>query len=219
MNSREKRKQKYEKMRKNEMINAAELLFLEKSFDETKMKAIADKAGYAKGTLYNYFSSKEDLFIAVVVKAYQKLIDLTERAIEKNEPGLNQLLAVGSAYYKLTKEFPRYANLLHDISQIEPDLWTKSDRELTENEKEYKLINQQYAKAFISVIEGAKKKGEIVEEISSQMMAIALASMTSGLLRELEHRKELINMSGIDIDEIIDFIFNIVKKGLEKLSK
>src|SRR5687767_9372770 len=41
---------------------AAEAVFAEKGFAATKMTDIAERAGVAEGTLYNYFPSKEEIF-------------------------------------------------------------------------------------------------------------------------------------------------------------
>jgi TetR/AcrR family transcriptional regulator len=49
-----------------EIISAALDLFVEKGFAGTKLDEIAVRAGVSKGTLYLYFSSKEEMFKAVV---------------------------------------------------------------------------------------------------------------------------------------------------------
>ncbi|MBD3198267.1 MAG: TetR family transcriptional regulator [Candidatus Lokiarchaeota archaeon] len=211
----EKRKQRYEELRKTDMIEAAEVLFLDSGFEDTKMKDIAENAGYAKGTLYNYFDSKEDLFTAVVVKANQKLIKLTKNAIQKKEPGISQILAVGKAYHEFTDNFPRYASLIHEMGEIEQNLWTKPKTKLTENEKAYMGVNEEYAILFGKVIEQAKQREEIDKNIPTQLILISLASMTSGMLRELEHRNDLLAMNGFKKKEIVEFIFNLIKEALK----
>jgi TetR/AcrR family fatty acid metabolism transcriptional regulator len=48
---------------KREMIlEAAYDLFLNKGYWETKIIDIAEKAGIGKGTVYEYFESKDDIF-------------------------------------------------------------------------------------------------------------------------------------------------------------
>jgi AcrR family transcriptional regulator len=49
-----------------EIISAALDLFVEKGFAATKLDEIAVRSGVSKGTLYLYFSSKEEMFKAVV---------------------------------------------------------------------------------------------------------------------------------------------------------
>jgi TetR/AcrR family transcriptional regulator, cholesterol catabolism regulator len=53
--------------RRREILNAALHLFVEKGFPETSMREIAEAAGVGKSTLYDYFSSKDEILIAFVV--------------------------------------------------------------------------------------------------------------------------------------------------------
>jgi TetR/AcrR family transcriptional regulator len=59
---RERRKQ----ARPGELLAAALDLFVEKGFAATRAEEVARRAGVSKGTLFLYFSSKEELFKAVV---------------------------------------------------------------------------------------------------------------------------------------------------------
>ena len=52
--------------RPGELLAAALELFVEKGFAATRAEEIAQRAGVSKGTLFLYFSSKEELFKAVV---------------------------------------------------------------------------------------------------------------------------------------------------------
>ena len=59
---RERRKES----RPGELLDAALDLFVEKGFAATRVEEVAKRAGVSKGTLFLYFSSKEELFKAVV---------------------------------------------------------------------------------------------------------------------------------------------------------
>ena len=54
--------------RPGELLDAALELFVEKGFAATRAEEVAKQAGVSKGTLFLYFSSKEELFKAVVRK-------------------------------------------------------------------------------------------------------------------------------------------------------
>ena len=59
---RERRKE----ARPGELLEAALDLFVEKGFAATRVEEVAARAGVSKGTLFLYFPSKEELFMAVV---------------------------------------------------------------------------------------------------------------------------------------------------------
>jgi AcrR family transcriptional regulator len=62
VHKRERRKE----ARPGELLDAALSLFVNKGFSATKVEDVAACAGVSKGTLFLYFSSKEDLFKAVI---------------------------------------------------------------------------------------------------------------------------------------------------------
>jgi len=59
-------RQRRKEARPQELLNAALELFVEKGFAATRSEEVAARAGVAKGTLYLYYPSKEDLLKAVV---------------------------------------------------------------------------------------------------------------------------------------------------------
>ena len=62
VHKRERRKE----ARPGELLDAALSLFVEKGFAATRMEEVAKRAGVSKGTVFLYFTSKEELFKAVV---------------------------------------------------------------------------------------------------------------------------------------------------------
>ena len=58
--------------------DAAIRLFLEQGYHATSMRQIADKAGLALGGIYNHFSSKEEIFEAIIIDQhpYKKILPL-----------------------------------------------------------------------------------------------------------------------------------------------
>ncbi|MFZ6752473.1 TetR/AcrR family transcriptional regulator [Undibacterium sp. Dicai25W] len=67
--------------RPQELLAAALDLFVERGFAATRLDDVAKAAGVSKGTLYLYFSSKEDLFKAVVRESIVPLIGEAEGMI------------------------------------------------------------------------------------------------------------------------------------------
>jgi len=63
---REKKKKKSEEKIKK----AAKEIFLSKSYSETTMEEIAEKAEIGVGTLYNYFKSKDEIYIAIMFEEF-----------------------------------------------------------------------------------------------------------------------------------------------------
>lgn len=69
--------------RPQELLDAALDHFVERGFAATRLDDVARAAGVSKGTLYLYFSSKEDLFKAVVQESVIPLLGEAEGMIER----------------------------------------------------------------------------------------------------------------------------------------
>jgi AcrR family transcriptional regulator len=54
--------------RRNQILDAAAKVFAAKGFHRTTTKQIASEAGVAEGTIYNYFDSKGDLLISIMMR-------------------------------------------------------------------------------------------------------------------------------------------------------
>lgn len=64
------------------VMDAAYSLFLEKGFSATSMRQIAERAGLALGGIYNHFSSKDEIYQALIINKhpYIRIFPLLERA-------------------------------------------------------------------------------------------------------------------------------------------
>lgn len=71
MSLREQKKQTTQQ----KLVDAASVEFAEVGYAKAHMARISTRAGYGKGTVYNYFPSKYDLLLAVVEHAMRLLTD------------------------------------------------------------------------------------------------------------------------------------------------
>lgn len=76
--------QRRKESRPNEIIEAAFVLFTERGFAATSMDEIARKAGISKGSIYNYFNSKEAIFEAVVTNDTLPFLEQIKNVVTKN---------------------------------------------------------------------------------------------------------------------------------------
>ena len=83
-------------IRKKEFIQTAKELFLLKGYEDTSVEEIINKMGVAKGCFYHYFTSKEELLMAVIDES---LLDL-ESAVNKilNEKNIDATQRLGRIF-------------------------------------------------------------------------------------------------------------------------
>ena len=71
--------------RKDEIINSCEELYQTKSFKEITLKDISEKTTFSRPSIYNYFQTKEEIFLAILKREYKKWLKDLEDIYIKNE--------------------------------------------------------------------------------------------------------------------------------------
>lgn len=71
------------------LLDAAAEEFSSQGYDQANINAISIKAGFAKGTVYNYFPSKQALLLALIDSIAQEHLEYVRSAIlSEDEPAL-----------------------------------------------------------------------------------------------------------------------------------
>ncbi|MGB3435956.1 TetR/AcrR family transcriptional regulator [Achromobacter sp.] len=73
-------------VRLDELMAAAEALFIQKGVETTTINEIVERAGVAKGTFYHYFTSKNDMLAALRAKFSQGFLDQIQREMDACAP-------------------------------------------------------------------------------------------------------------------------------------
>lgn len=76
---------------KNKIIESAERMFAEKGYEATSIQDIADDCSIAKGSLYKFFPSKEDLYIEIMEVHFARIMEDAEQIRERTELSSREL--------------------------------------------------------------------------------------------------------------------------------
>ena len=76
------RRERERKSHRRSILEAAERIFVDKGYAEATIEAIAHEAEFAAGTIYNFFSGKEELFLAVADRILDDMIERFAREVE-----------------------------------------------------------------------------------------------------------------------------------------
>ncbi|MCK6606529.1 MAG: TetR/AcrR family transcriptional regulator [Ignavibacteriaceae bacterium] len=79
------RKEREKLFKRAEILSAAEELFFHKGFTATTLDDIAVKAEFGKGTIYNYFANKEEIYLSIVEDFIHKFIEIVNEADKESE--------------------------------------------------------------------------------------------------------------------------------------
>lgn len=173
------RREREKQAREEAIINAAEKIFIEKSYSEASMEAIAKECEFTRKTLYQYFSNKEDLYYTVVIRGFTRLLDYFQKEIKNGNTGFKKLENLGFAYYKFYKDFPGTLNLMNYIGYV------KSKKENMYKREEFNKITDLVAQTISKIIDEGKSDGSIRTDIDTMSATLSSEFLTTGFFNML----------------------------------
>lgn len=102
--------------KKERILDAATAEFAGKGFPGANINRIAKKAGISIGAMYNYFGSKDDLFLTIIDRAHsilEKVINEVEQADADIFESIEKLLRAAQAY---SKRYPELTQIYLDMT-------------------------------------------------------------------------------------------------------
>jgi AcrR family transcriptional regulator len=110
--------------RREEILEAAAMVFAEKGFHAATMEEIAIQAGIGKSTVYEYFSSKEELFREMFQMGVSFYLDAMQGRLQQPCSVRDILTAIAAAHFKFIVERNALARVLAD-EQGPPLPWVR----------------------------------------------------------------------------------------------
>ncbi len=174
------------------ILIAAEKVFNEVGYKNAKMDDIAKNAGITKVTLYTYFQSKENLYLAITYKALSLLIEKYYESIDKNKDklGIESALSLLEVFMSFCEQNYLYSEILLDYYSL---VRTTGDgtfkAKMTEAVKDsiywLKLQDMQNLpfKLSIKEIERGKKDNSIMTDTDSALATVQGWSMVMGYVK------------------------------------
>lgn len=133
------------------IVEAALQEFAEHPFEQASLTKIVDSCGIAKGSMYQYFSDKLDLYLYMVDLAYEQKKAYVSRAFDSE----GDIFAVLSEYYRLSYQFALDHPLLHQVAN---KFWD-SRSPLLQTELEKGRLSR--AKDFARVLAESMAEGKV----------------------------------------------------------
>ena len=107
--------------RKEEIVNACEQLYQTMSFKEITLKEIGKVTSFTRTSIYNYFQTKEEIFLALYEREYERWNEELERILIDNE-----LLTREELADKIASSISNRDQLLKLLSMNNYDMETNS---------------------------------------------------------------------------------------------
>ncbi|TPR23310.1 TetR/AcrR family transcriptional regulator [Apilactobacillus timberlakei] len=188
--------------------NVALNLFQEKPFAEISMNEIAKKSNVAKGTLFNYYKTKENIFMHLLLVGYANFFN--RLLSQLNEKQINTIKELKTFLLNSTEDLIQKHFTLIKLNALRgPILENKASRDQTiDGRKDLYFIHEQLSKRI----------HDLFPKISisqANKIFIIQSSIISGL----------INLSGLDAfnqepikDAFVNFKVNVFDDSIETFS-
>jgi AcrR family transcriptional regulator len=180
--------------RKELILKGALTVFKEKGLAGAKIDEIARASGFGKATLYYYFSSKEEIFNALLLQGWLMLWgDLEEVAVGGDNPRRTFIAILKRIAELVNGNRPLYEFLFFAPRANRPE----------ENEKaDWKVYQTRLYNVLLELIEEGSKAGQF-PQMESRLVLKALGGLFHGLVFWGEDRTSI---SEDEIEKMLDMI-------------
>jgi TetR/AcrR family fatty acid metabolism transcriptional regulator len=165
-------KERQRKERAELILRAAETEFTEKGYRDTSMDEIAARVGIAKGTVYLYFPSKQDLVFALIEREFTLFLEKVEHI------SASPLTARAKLEYLFLQACQE---ILGQRLQALISFFTSTDvrKDLLNKGEKTRLYSNRLAARLSSLIEEGKAAGEFDPSIPTIVMLSSFFTLLS----------------------------------------
>ena len=194
--------------KRERIVEASAEVFAERGFASTRVADIAEHAGIGKGTVYEYFSSKEELLFAV----FEWINDRIAKRV------LAALAEGGSSHDRLVRLLRLGAEIVQDQVEMQAvtlDFWAASRGSgLEDRFNEACLASYRTFREIVAgIVVDGQAGGEFLAEIDAEAIATMVVSAMDGLGVQIFFDRSL------DPHQAIDGLAGVLLRGLEGETK
>ena len=163
--------------RRRAILAAAQDAFDARGCEATTMDEIAEKAALAKGTLYNYFHSKEDLFLGVFVSAFADDDDQVQRLVDAPAPASEKLQRLMDYLFSQLQFYTRSGKLLMEM-------WATAARQQQEEGLAGSIatIHGDWRRRFRVILDEGIEAGQFGRHLDSRVVASLIWATINGII-------------------------------------
>ncbi|EAT16819.1 TetR/AcrR family transcriptional regulator [Desulfuromonas acetoxidans] len=133
------------------ILDAARMLFIRKGFELTRIEDLARQAEIGKGTVYSYFSSKEQILIELIGEERQKLVGRFEQRNDDNAPVSEQILTLFLCQFNYAQEHREISRIMfrESLFPVKPSIHQRHQ------------VDNTYLNAVVALVRLGQQRGEI----------------------------------------------------------
>lgn len=144
------------------ILQAAVQLFSEKGFDGTSIAELARAAKVGKGTIYSYFQTKQEIFLAFCEEEIDFVFNRLAKQTDPDAPLLEQIMALSMAQFDFVTQNREFGRIYSRETTFPKEQTADKCRD----------IDSGYLRRVTNILERARQRGELRND-SHLLLAVA----------------------------------------------
>ncbi len=197
--------------KKERIIRAAIEEFHAHGFEKAKVETIAQSAEVAKGSIYQYFEDKKELFLYAITWGLEYFMTLIDRQTPLKDLDVYDYFLSGSRQrFELVKKEPLLVTFYIDISSGKyGSLAEETNRELKRIADEHEL----------KLIRNGQKKGTVRSDMDDKMLLLFFQGVTEKFTMELMAKAKCFGYEPTqeqfyELEDLLRNMVSLLKQGM-----
>ena len=197
------------------ILQAAEALFMEKSFPATTIADISAASGYSRRTLYAYYESKEEILRQIIKQGLEQLRQELQSAVESSESLERRSRAVFDAMLRYHRESPCSAQVV--ASTPARQLITPGG--LPDSAKEILALGEGITKYLMDFLKAGQEQGFFRLTVRPELTVPLWDNQAAGLAQLLQTKGAYYAKLGVSERELTDYAYEQFMLSLRRIKE
>ncbi|MCE5213281.1 MAG: TetR/AcrR family transcriptional regulator [Methanobacterium sp.] len=191
-------------------MDAAEMLFFSKGYENVSMNDIAQEAEMARGTLYQYFKNKNDIYAAIAIHAAEILAEMFKE-VALDQTGIEKIRSLSMTYYQFYKKHTGYYQAYYHSGVF--------DYHSTPQMEKLKKIRKMNYQFVVKALKEGIADGTIRNDIDPIATTLIMLSMSNNVNNIIPVTQMYMDEYGLTQDELFESNLELVLRSIENGEK
>ncbi|WP_256758087.1 TetR/AcrR family transcriptional regulator [Cohnella sp. WQ 127256] len=199
---------------REEIIQAAQHLFLLLDFSDVGIKDICTRAGVSRVTFYKCFNSIVELAFEVQINVMSEMIQFIDKHFDAVGTGIQKLEKILNAWLEFVKMYPNHMKYIGFFDHYYRD--RNPNPELTERYKVF-VHEDRNGMRLSELIRQGMEDGTIRDDLDVKQTAAVIFESTISILQRMTSIGETIKQEhGVQLEDIAKTMFDMVIQYVKK---
>lgn len=206
------RRERERQQRRAMILEAARRVFFRHGFRNATMEMVAAEAELGKATLYEYFATKEELYVALLEQGLHLLDAMMLEASQEaaTKPIVEAIRTIARRYWQFAHEQPEYFTLLMHVSTAIELPLEKVRPELLE---ELHRLQEQAILRGLALVRRGMEQGIFPPDVAPERVLAEFWVVLSGAILLARHPYRTRLMQDVTPEELVDELVELLICG------